>query len=321
MNLSIDYYNRINKNLNNQYVLKGDFIKDKGNKSSDGENQEELYEKYRALESLKEEINKQIEDIEKTSDERTKSKIESMKKRQEQKFYKEINSQNIDKNIKKLSQANKQLSFYQRFLDAFQRDINIDPGRLLGLTDGIFGMVMTLLIFGMALPEAEIANYTGFVQFTSSLAPTFGITVISFILLGSFWIYNHEFIKLNNLNMPYLWINIFYLICISFIPFTTSIVGNYSHFFLANVIFGLNILLTIIFFLWMFHYAHKRGFLDEYISEAEKKYVYHTLYMIMGVTVIVNLLDFNVNPNFIYLFLLVPIISIVRDIMFKVDGE
>ena len=307
MNLSIGYYNRINKNLNKQYVLKGDFIKDKENKSSDVKNQEELYEKYRALESLKEEINNQLENIEKTGDERTKAKIERMKKHQEEKFYKKINSQNIDKNIKKLSQTNKQLNFYQRFLD--------------GLTDGIFGMVMTLLIFGMALPEAEIANYTGFVQFTSSLAPTFGITVISFILLGSFWIYNHEFIKLNNLNMPYLWINIFYLICISFIPFTTSIVGNYSHFFLANVIFGLNILLTIIFFLWMFHYAHKRGFLDEYISEDEKKYVYHTLYMIMGVTVIVNLLDFNVNPNFIYLFLLVPIISIVRDIMFKVDRE
>ena len=42
MNLSIGYYNRINKNLNKQYVLKGDFIKDKENKSSDVKNQEEL---------------------------------------------------------------------------------------------------------------------------------------------------------------------------------------------------------------------------------------------------------------------------------------
>ena len=79
MNLSIGYYNRINKNLNKQYVLKGDFIKDKENKSSDVKNQEELYEKYRALESLKEEINNQLENIEKTGDERTKAKIERMK--------------------------------------------------------------------------------------------------------------------------------------------------------------------------------------------------------------------------------------------------
>ena len=297
--------------------MKGDFIKDKINKFSDEENQEQSYEKYKALESLKEEINKQIQNIEKNGDEETKAKIESMKKHR-----KHMRDERIfDKNLKRSSQGNENPNFYQRVLDAFQMDINIDPGRLLGLTDGIFGMVMTLLIFGMALPEAEIANYTGFINFTNSLAPTFGITIISFILLGSFWIYNHEFIKLNNLNMPYLWINIFYLICISFIPFTTSLVGNYSHFFLANVIFGLNILLTIVFFLCMFHYAHKRGFLDDYISEEEEKYVYHTLYIIMGVTIIVNLLDFNVNPNFIYLFLLVPIISVVRDIMFKVDRE
>ena len=108
----------------------------------------------------------------------------------------------------------------------------------------------------------------------------------------------------------------FYLASICFIPFTTSIIGNYSHFFLANVIFGLNILLVVVFFLIMFYYAHKRGFLEEYTTEEDKKHVYHTLYIVMGATVIVNLLDFNVNPNFIYLFLLVPIISTIRHIQY-----
>lgn len=207
---------------------------------------------------------------------------------------------------------------HKGFFEAFSQPLDIDPGRIMGLTDGIFGMVMTLLIFGMALPEAEIVNDYGFSSFLSSLAPTVGITIISFILIASFWIYHHEFIKIKSLNMPYLWLNIIFLACISFIPFTTSIVGNYSHFFFANVIFGANIFLTILFFLLMFHYAHKRGFLEEYSGEEDKKYVYHTLYIIMAVTVIVNLLDFNVNHNFIYLFLLVPIISTIRDIQYRI---
>ena len=143
------------------------------------------------------------------------------------------------------------------------------------------------------------------------------LTIVSFILLASFWIYHHEFIKIRSLNLLYLWANIFYLASLTFIPFTTSLIGNYSHFFLSNVIFGLNILLTIIFFLIMFYYAAKRGFLDEVAIKKDKKYVYHTLFIIMGFTVVINLLDFFINKNFIYLYLLVPVISTIRDVHYK----
>ena len=224
-------------------------------------------------------------------------KIENAKKNHQ--ISTEINEENIDAEIRKLEKANQKINNYQSFMDAFEKDLDIDPGRLMGLTDGIFSIVMTLLIFGMVLPDKEILNYTGFINFIGSIGPIAGLILVSFIVLASFWIYHHEFMKINSLNMPYLWLNIFYLACICFIPFTTSVIGNYSHFFLANVIFGVNILLVIVFFLFMFHYAHKRGFLEEYTSDEDKKYVFHTLYMLMGVTVIVNLLDFFINPIFI----------------------
>jgi len=221
---------------------------------------------------------------------------------------------------KKMERINKGLSFYQRFKQAFESDVDIDPGRLLGLTDGIFGMVMTLLIFGMALPEIELLTAGDFINFIHSIMPTIGITLVSFILLSSFWIYHHEFIKVKNLNIPYLWLNIFYLACISFIPFSTSLVGSYSQFFLAEVIFGINIFLTLVFFLLMFNYANRRNFLENKPSEEEKSYIYNTLIIIMALTVVVNLLDFNISRNFIYLFFLVPVISTVRDITFKLKS-
>ena len=221
------------------------------------------------------------------------------------------------RNLKKL---NKKISFYQRFKNALQSDINIDPGRLMGLTDGIFGMVMTLLIFGIALPELQITNYSDFITFISALAPTIGVTIVSFVLISSFWIYHHEFIKVKRFDLLYLWINILFLICISFIPFTTSLIGNYSHFFLSEAIFGLNIFLVIVFFLLMYYYADLRIFLENMPSKEEKNYILHTFLILMVLTVIVNLLDFNVSSNFIYLFLLVPIISTIRDIHFKMKS-
>ena len=210
--------------------------------------------------------------------------------------------------------------FYQRFMQSFERDMDIDSGRLLGLTDGIFGMVMTLLVFGIALPEAQLLTSGDFSAFLQSIFPTIGVTIVSFILVSSFWIYHHEFIKINTLNMPYLWINILYLASISFIPFSTSLIGSYSHYFLAEVVFGINIFLTLVLFLLMYRYAYNRDFLENKPSENENKYIFNTLIIIMGLTVVVNLLDFNVSRNFIYLFLLVPVISTLRDIRFRMKS-
>ncbi len=319
-----NYYKKMNKII--ILTPKVIFITDKTKQLFDDDiSDEELYERIKEMNALRKGIKEKIKALEENSDEESLEKINKIRE-----FYKNSNNDNLNlenlneedrKKLEDLNGINPKLGMFRRFVNAFEKDVNIDPGRLLGLTDGIFGMVMTLLIFGMALPESQISNYTGFINFVNSLAPTIGLTLVSFILLATFWIYHHEFIKIKNLNMPYLWLNIFYLASISFIPFTTSIVGNYSHFFLANVIFGANILITNIFFLLMFHYAYRKGFLEDDVSKEERKYIYHTLYMIMGTTIAVNLLDFNISHNFIYLFFLIPIISIIRDINYRLRHE
>lgn len=268
------------------------------------------------MEDLKAQINEQIINLEGSADEETLERIYALKGRLKD----GASHRTVDENLANLKRFNKGLSYFERFKRSFEKDLDIDPGRLLGLTDGIFGMVMTLLIFGMALPEMHLVNAGDFLLFIESLAPTIGITLVSFVLLSSFWIYHHEFIKINNLNIPYLWLNIFYLACISFIPFTTSIIGNYSHFFLAEVIFGLNVFLVILTFLLMYRYAYNRNFLEEKPSQEEKKYIYHTFFIIMILTMVVNLLDYNVSSNFIYLFFLVPVISTLRDINFRMQS-
>lgn len=280
---------------------------------------DELVEKYEELESLKKDIQYKIQNIKENGDEKTKKRLNKLKSHYEEKKenFGEIDDKNIDQTISTLKKIDSSVNFYTRFMNAFETDIDIDPGRLMGLTDGIFGMVMTLLIFGMALPETAIANHIDFTNFIISIGPTIGITIVSFIFISSFWIYHHEFIKIKNLNILYLWINIFFLGSISFIPFTTTMIGTYSEYFLSEMIFGLNIFITVLLFTLMFYYANKRGFLENKIDDEERKYIYHTFIIIMGLAVVVNLLDYNISPKFIYLFLLIPIISTIREIMFK----
>lgn len=206
-------------------------------------------------------------------------------------------------------------NFFLNFKNGFNREINIDPGRLLGLTDGIFGMVITLLAFGIALPELIILNEAGFVNYIYSLVPNIGVVLVSFIFVSSFWIYHHEFLNIKTLNLPFLWLHIFFLACITFIPFTTTVIGNYSQFFLAEVMFGINVVLTIFSFLLLYRYATSHDFLEVKPSLEDIRYTYTTFFIIMFLTILVNLGDFLISPNFIYLFLLIPVISTVRYIL------
>ena len=179
---------------------------------------------------------------------------------------------------------------------------------------------MTLLVFSMALPGAQLLTEGEFITFLQSIAHTFGLTIVSFILVSSFWVYHHEFIKINSLNIPYIWLNMLYLACISVIPFTTSMIGLYSKFFMAEFLFGINIFLTILSFLIMYLYSYHRGFLENNPSKSEKRYVINTFIILMVLTMVVNLLDYNLSEDFIYLFLLVPVISTIRDINFKMKS-
>ena len=270
------------------------------------------------LEELKEEVASKIHILKENA--KSEEDLQKLEKFIHYLNYKDAKTDDDEKKAENLKKISKGLSYFERFKQSFERDIDIDPGRLLGLTDGIFGMVMTLLIFGIAVPEIAMTSYTDYVSFLTTIAPTVGVTIVSFILISSFWVHHHEFIKVKNLNIPYLWLNIFFLICISFIPFTTSLIGSYSHFFLSEVLFGINILLVNITFLLMYIYANKRNFLENKPSKRERTHVLNTLLMIMCLTIVVNLLDFNVSSNFIYLFLLTPIISVIRDTTYKMKS-
>ena len=253
------------------------------------------YDKYEELLHMRYEIDNQLENIKNNVDENTYKRIQKLKAHLNKKYSKTT----VDSQLKGANKAFKVLSFYERFSKAVQLNLDIDPGRLMGITDGIFGMVMTLLIFGLALPNFNILTDTDLSYAIESLIPNIGITIISFILLGSIWIYHHEFFKLKTLNLPYLWINIFFLILISFIPFTTSLIGTFSNYLISALIFGFNIFFTIIFMVIMYWYANKRGFMANEIS----------------------IEDFNTPQNFIYLYLLVPVVSTVRDIQFKIKHK
>jgi len=116
--------------------------------------------------------------------------------------------------------------------------------RLEALVDGIFAVAMTLLVLDIKLPENVVyASDQALWARLVTLERHFLIYVISFLVIGMYWIGHHmqfHFVRLVDRRM--IWINLIYLLLVSFLPFATDLVGDHKELVLPSEIYGATLL-------------------------------------------------------------------------------
>lgn len=135
-------------------------------------------------------------------------------------------------------------------------NVILSKNRLEALADGLFAIVMTLLVLELSVPAIAERSVDGeLLRKVLELWPKILIYMLSFLVLGSLWIHHHvTFSYITRSNGKLAWINIFLLMFVALVPFSTSLLGEYSHSRVAAAVFGLNILLIMIIALlsWMY---------------------------------------------------------------------
>lgn len=130
--------------------------------------------------------------------------------------------------------------------------------RLEQLADGIFAIVMTILVFEIKLPTylGDISNTRLWYELVN-LLPSFLSYVLSFTLLFTYWRAHHFFVSIyaKNIDATLTNINALFFMLVSLVPFSASILGQHSENQLAISIFGLNIILIGLSLYWMRHYV------------------------------------------------------------------
>ena len=118
--------------------------------------------------------------------------------------------------------------------------------RLETLTDGVFAIVMTLLVLELTVPHLSPSKVTDELpKALLELSPVILSYITSFIILGFFWIAHHDdFSYIKHADRILLWITIFYLMTVAFIPFSTSLLGQYGNQQISVIIYGSNIIIT-----------------------------------------------------------------------------
>ncbi len=146
----------------------------------------------------------------------------------------------------------------------------MNKARIEALSDGVFAIVMTLLIFDVKVPAT-----TGPVsdlelwRMIFNLWPLLISYALSFFVLSVIWI-NHHFLFhtfAKEVNRQLNLMNMIYLMLVAFVPFLAHLFGSFPYHQPAVVVYGLNILAVVAMGLWMNIYIQGHETLGNDVSK------------------------------------------------------
>ena len=118
---------------------------------------------------------------------------------------------------------------------------------LTALSDGLFAVAMTLLVLDLRVPVSTAATaYSehGLWRALLAMGPSFAAYLLSFTMLGTFWLAQHTLLDiLGRCDRTLSWISLGFLFVVSLLPFSAALLAHYVHLRLAVGVYWLNILL------------------------------------------------------------------------------
>jgi uncharacterized membrane protein len=127
--------------------------------------------------------------------------------------------------------------------------------RIETLTDGMFAIIMTILVLELIFPAMELKSYEGgLIKFLENeISPIWGYYSGSFLILGLYWILHHyQFHYIKRSDSVLLWINILFLMFVALIPFFTVLLGSSDPFAIGLYVFNLLIIQFLLLIQWRY---------------------------------------------------------------------
>lgn len=96
--------------------------------------------------------------------------------------------------------------------------------RVVFFSDAVFAIVITLLVLELKVPHLSEHNEPTLRHALVELLPRVAGFVTSFLIIGLMWIEHHRIFRyIADYDGRLLWLNLFLLLCVSFVPFPTAL--------------------------------------------------------------------------------------------------
>ncbi|MBX4198547.1 DUF1211 domain-containing protein [Candidatus Parcubacteria bacterium] len=183
-------------------------------------------------------------------------------------------------------------------------------------SDGVFSIAITLLVFNLKVPDlgTEILARGELGAAIMKLWPNILTYIVSFAIIGIFWVGHHLMFKqIKRVDRPFLWLNVLFLMCISFIPFPASVIGTYPTDRSAVILYGVTLCLASFMILFMWLYAsRKRRLVDQALSQS---FISKATLIVLVAPIVYVLAILSAYTDHVYtsllIYLLVPVLYII----------
>ena len=176
----------------------------------------------------------------------------------------------------------------------FDSDKN-KTGHVINFGDAIFAFSITFMAVTIQIPnlpenlsEAQIIQ-----NLIGELGPRFAIYVISFFVIGVYWISYHQiFNHIVDSRTVTVWLNLVFLFFITLIPFTVDLQVDYSSYYVIFILFALVLIMAGISITLIWLHSKKTRLIDKSLSHKDIQYILLELLVLPSVYAISVLISF-----------------------------
>ena len=158
---------------------------------------------------------------------------------------------------------------YSNEIQNFDQVSGLSLDRIKALSDGVFAIALTLLVLDISIPARnEIIHETDLAQAFGKLTPKLLTYFLSFVTLGIFWTaHTSQFHFIEKSDRNFNWINLFFLLFVTIMPFTTAFLSEFIDFKFAVGLYWLNLFLIGIMLFWTLDYCDRNHFLKNHLTK------------------------------------------------------
>lgn len=176
--------------------------------------------------------------------------------------------------------------------------------RLENLADGIFAIVMTLLVLELKVPDLPASvTSDGVMQALRGAGAPLLAYILSFAILFTYWRAHNYIVSslARNIDSWLSNINALFLLLVGLVPFTTYVLGQYHYTQAAIYVYGLNVIAIGLALYWLRRYIKTSQSIDNApITKAEdRRGNIRVLMPVVLALVAITISFWNTNASFI----------------------
>jgi uncharacterized membrane protein len=145
-----------------------------------------------------------------------------------------------------------------------------DPLRVLTLSDGVFAIILTLLVLEMHVPD--LSQGQSLSTALQDVAPSFGAFLLSFVIVAIAWTGHRDlFVNVRRTDRTLVWLNMLYLLPVCILPFAAALLSRYQDEQVALEIYGVVLVAISVTRLTAWLYATNRPHLLHELIDAKSR--------------------------------------------------